>query len=93
MIWETIGGKVLETLYKHMAKLGRLVVIGGISGYKDVGFPSASLPGFPGDVKICLDMRHKKCPRRPSCLVSPKVNSLFSAVSIQVQDDCWFCCY
>lgn len=34
VVWETIGGTVFETLLSHLAPLGRLVVIGAITGYK-----------------------------------------------------------
>lgn len=48
MIWETIGGKVFEMLLKHLAPKGRMVVIGGITGYKEVGFPQVALSDLPG---------------------------------------------
>jgi len=35
VIWETIGGEVFETCTKHLAVKGRLIVVGGISGYKE----------------------------------------------------------
>ncbi|KAF8792486.1 prostaglandin reductase 3-like [Argiope bruennichi] len=35
VIWETIGGKVFEDCFKNLALRGRLLVIGGISAYKD----------------------------------------------------------
>ena len=48
VIWETIGGQVLETLVDHLAIKGRIVIVGGITGYKTVGFPNqtglANLP-------------------------------------------------
>ncbi|CAG2109398.1 unnamed protein product [Medioppia subpectinata] len=34
VIWETIGGQVFETLFKHLALKGRLVLIGGTASYK-----------------------------------------------------------
>lgn len=50
VIWETIGGATCEMLIKHLAKFGRLVVIGGIEGYKDEGFPRIEIsPGY-----VCL---------------------------------------
>ncbi|KAG4065564.1 hypothetical protein HA402_004155 [Bradysia odoriphaga] len=46
VIWETIGGKVTETLIPHLAKFGRMVIIGGITGYKTEGFPKIEIqPG------------------------------------------------
>lgn len=46
VIWETIGGKVTETLLQHLAKNGRMVFIGGITGYKTEGFPKIEIqPG------------------------------------------------
>lgn len=47
VIWETIGGKVFETLFQHLANRGRLVIIGGISGYKESGFPDVQIPHLP----------------------------------------------
>ncbi|GBM56791.1 Prostaglandin reductase 3 [Araneus ventricosus] len=35
VIWETIGGKVFQDCLKNLAIKGRLLVIGGISAYKD----------------------------------------------------------
>ena len=52
MICETVGGDVLETLYKHLAKFGRFVVVGGTGGHKKSRLPSASLQGFPGDLSF-----------------------------------------
>ncbi|CAM6031342.1 unnamed protein product, partial [Sphagnum compactum] len=34
VIWETIGGSVFETLFKHLATKGRIVIVGSISSYK-----------------------------------------------------------
>ncbi|KAF8792484.1 Prostaglandin reductase 3 like protein [Argiope bruennichi] len=34
VIWETIGGKVFTECLKHLAIRGRLLIVGGISGYK-----------------------------------------------------------
>ncbi len=50
MIWETIGGSVLETLFKHLSIGGRLIIVGGITGYKTVGFPDVSIPNLPTKV-------------------------------------------
>ena len=38
MIWETIGEDVAQTLFKHLAPKGRLVIVGAITGYKDEDF-------------------------------------------------------
>ncbi len=47
VIWETIGGKVTETLIQHLAKNGRMILIGGITGYKTEGFPKIEIqPGL-----------------------------------------------
>lgn len=47
VIWETIGGKVSETLLQHLAKNGRMIFIGGITGYKTEGFPKIEIqPGL-----------------------------------------------
>jgi NADPH-dependent curcumin reductase CurA len=48
VIWETIGGKTFEMLLNHLAPKGRMVVIGGITGYKDVGFPEVGLKNLAG---------------------------------------------
>ncbi|CAG2166065.1 unnamed protein product, partial [Oppiella nova] len=34
VVWETIGGQVLETLFNHLAPKGRLVVLGFTDSYK-----------------------------------------------------------
>jgi len=33
VIWETIGGEVFQTCLKHLSRKGRLLIVGGISGY------------------------------------------------------------
>lgn len=43
VIWETIGGKVTETLISHLATFGRMIIIGGITGYKNEGFPKIKI--------------------------------------------------
>ncbi|KAG4075492.1 hypothetical protein HA402_003317 [Bradysia odoriphaga] len=43
VIWETIGGKAAESLIPHLAKFGRMVLIGGITGYKTEGFPKIEI--------------------------------------------------
>ena len=52
VVWETIGGKVFETLFKHLAPKGRFVVVGGISGYKEKGFHNVHIPNLPTTVKL-----------------------------------------
>jgi prostaglandin reductase 3 len=54
VIWETIGGKLFETLLKHIAVKGRLVIIGGTEGYKTIGFPDVSIgfPDIPSYIKV-----------------------------------------
>ncbi|RWS00348.1 quinone oxidoreductase-like protein, partial [Dinothrombium tinctorium] len=47
VIWETIGGSVAEMLFSHLADKGRMILIGGISGYKDEGFPPFNVPDLP----------------------------------------------
>ncbi|GIX89987.1 prostaglandin reductase 3 [Caerostris extrusa] len=49
VIWETIGGKVLETCMKNLAIKGRLVIVGGISSYKseDKFMPAMDLSMLP----------------------------------------------
>lgn len=43
VIWETIGGSVFETLFKHLATKGRIVIVGSISGYKSQTKPEVSI--------------------------------------------------
>lgn len=35
MVWETIGGEIFETLFHRLARRGRMVIVGGVTGYKD----------------------------------------------------------
>lgn len=47
VIWETIGGTVTETLIQHLARHGRMILIGGITGYKTEGFSKIEIqPGL-----------------------------------------------
>lgn len=49
VIWETIGGEtLLELLTNHLAIHGRCVTVGGITGYKTVGFPGIQTDNLPG---------------------------------------------
>ena len=43
VIWETIGGKTFEMLFDHLALHGRLITLGGISGYLEDGFPEVRI--------------------------------------------------
>ena len=48
MIWETIGGSITKMFEKHLANKGRLVIVGGISGYQDDhGFPIVQFENLP----------------------------------------------
>ncbi|CAG2178094.1 unnamed protein product [Oppiella nova] len=47
IIWETIGGEIYQTLFKHLANKGRLVIFGCTSGYENVGFPDVHIPNLP----------------------------------------------
>jgi len=47
VIWETIGGETFEKLIDHLAIHGRMVIVGGITGYKTVGFPSIKIQNLP----------------------------------------------
>jgi hypothetical protein len=50
VIWETIGGEIAEKLLDNLAEGGRMVVVGGIVGYKSEGFPLMKIkPGL-----ICM---------------------------------------
>ncbi|OTF72346.1 hypothetical protein BLA29_014417, partial [Euroglyphus maynei] len=33
VVWETIGGEIFKTLFKHLAIKGRMILIGSISNY------------------------------------------------------------
>ncbi|XP_015930669.1 prostaglandin reductase 3 [Parasteatoda tepidariorum] len=53
VIWETIGGKIFETCLKHLSKKGRLIVVGGITGYKNdssEGLPKVDLSNLPSQL-------------------------------------------
>ena len=43
VIWETIGGKTFEMLFDHLALHGRMITLGGISGYLEDGFPEVRI--------------------------------------------------
>ena len=47
MIWETIGGETTKMLFKHLAIRGRLIIIGGIVGYLNHGFPIVQFQNVP----------------------------------------------
>ncbi|GFT54462.1 prostaglandin reductase 3 [Nephila pilipes] len=38
VIWESVGGEMFNTLLKHLAVKGRMIIIGAISQYTDEGF-------------------------------------------------------
>lgn len=46
VIWETIGGKVFEMLFNHLAIRGRMVIIGSIATYKEHGFSDETIPSL-----------------------------------------------
>lgn len=49
VIWETIGGEMFtKLLYNHLAVHGKMVIIGGITGYKTEGFPGMNTDKLPG---------------------------------------------
>jgi len=50
VVWETIGGAVYETLFKHMRTRGRLVIVGSISGYKSETKPEVSIANLSTQV-------------------------------------------
>ncbi|GBM98121.1 Prostaglandin reductase 3 [Araneus ventricosus] len=50
VVWETIGGQVFDDCLKHLSIRGRLVVVGGITGYKTEekeGFVKRDLSSLP----------------------------------------------
>lgn len=49
VVWETIGGEVFLTSVRNLATKGRLVIVGGISGYKNEGalLPKVDLSDVP----------------------------------------------
>ncbi|GIY99880.1 prostaglandin reductase 3 [Caerostris extrusa] len=38
VIWESIGGKMFDTLFNHLAVKGRMIVVGAVSQYADEAF-------------------------------------------------------
>lgn len=50
VIWETIGGETFTKLIDHLNVHGRIIVVGGITGYKEVGFPKVNLSDLPGKI-------------------------------------------
>ncbi|CAG2111840.1 unnamed protein product, partial [Medioppia subpectinata] len=50
VIWETIGGKVFETLFSHLAVHGRLILVGSISGYKTEGVGGAPIDNLQAKI-------------------------------------------
>ena len=54
VIWETIGGDTFRTLFNHLASKGRLVIIGSIHSYKEVGMKDVPIEGLNGKVGIPL---------------------------------------
>jgi hypothetical protein len=48
VIWETVGGEMFEKLLqKHLATHGRMVIVGGITGYKSEGIPGINTTNLP----------------------------------------------
>ena len=48
VIWETIGGEMFEKLlHNHLAIHGRMVIVGGITGYKSQGIPFVKTDRLP----------------------------------------------
>ncbi|KAK8785339.1 prostaglandin reductase 3-like isoform X2 [Amblyomma americanum] len=48
VVWETVGGKVFNVLFKKLRPRGRLVVVGAIQGYQgDKVFPEVDLTNLP----------------------------------------------
>ena len=52
MIWETLGGRVSQTLFRHLAVKGRFLIVGGIGGYKTSDYPDISFPINPNDLML-----------------------------------------
>ena len=50
VIWETIGGQTFVDLVDNLAIHGRILVVGGITGYKETGFPKVSIPELPSKI-------------------------------------------
>lgn len=44
VIWETIGGATFKTLFNHLGKKGRVVIIGSIQSYKGDGLRGVEIP-------------------------------------------------
>ncbi|KAG8177599.1 hypothetical protein JTE90_024199 [Oedothorax gibbosus] len=43
VVWETIGGEMLETCLANLAQNGRIVIVGGISSYKNANAVSSKM--------------------------------------------------
>lgn len=50
VIWETIGGQVFVELIDNLAIHGRILVVGGITGYKEAGFPKVNISDLPSKI-------------------------------------------
>lgn len=60
VIWETIGGKVYQTLFNHLAPRGRLVIIGSITQYKNgSGLTAPEIENL--NTKVSLILNKKNC--------------------------------
>jgi hypothetical protein len=47
VVWETIGGEMFEMLFHRLGIHGRLVTLGGISGYLGQGWPDVRIEHLP----------------------------------------------
>lgn len=52
VIWETVGGETFKILFNHLAKRGRLVIIGSITTYKSVGFSGEVIENLNGRLLV-----------------------------------------
>jgi hypothetical protein len=52
VMWDTIGGETTIILFNHLATMGRLVVVGGISGYATEGMPNVIIDNLPSRVLL-----------------------------------------
>lgn len=50
VIWNSIGGETTNILFNHLATRGRLVIVGGISGYMTEGMPNVIIDNLPSRV-------------------------------------------
>ncbi|RWS28553.1 quinone oxidoreductase-like protein [Leptotrombidium deliense] len=46
VVWETIGGQMTISLFKHLSIKGRMIVLGSVTQYKNEGFDQLQIPNL-----------------------------------------------